>query len=213
MEKDSYQITFESWDKLARAYQDKFMDLTMYDDSYGFFLSHLTNVNSKILELGCGPGNISRYLLKCRPDLFLCGMDISPSMIELAQENVPNAKFIVGDCRDLTVFKERFDAVVAGFVLPYLSENDAEKLLKQVGEKLNNDGVFYISCVEGEASESGFVTGSTGHTMYFYYYSEFFLVQLLQKNGFEILKIMREQWPDKPMEEHAHLIFIAKKLH
>ena len=34
---DKYQQTFETWNKIATIYQDKFMDLKLYDESYDFF--------------------------------------------------------------------------------------------------------------------------------------------------------------------------------
>ena len=32
--KDKYTETFETWDKVAKLYQDLFMDLNLYDDTY-----------------------------------------------------------------------------------------------------------------------------------------------------------------------------------
>jgi ubiquinone/menaquinone biosynthesis C-methylase UbiE len=188
------------------------MDLNMYDASYDFLLSHLEDSRGKILELGCGPGNISRYLLKQKPDLKLTGLDISPAMIELAQTNNPGGTFLLGDCRNLSIFKESFDGVVAGFVLPYLSKIDSEKMIEQISRKLSSNGLFYLSFVEGEENESGYMTGSTGDAVYFYYYKEQPLVLVLKSFGFEILNVMREQWPDKPVDEHPHVMIIARKI-
>ena len=53
---DSYSETFKTWDKVASLYQDKFMNLDLYNDTYDFFCSSLPKPNSKILEIGCEPG-------------------------------------------------------------------------------------------------------------------------------------------------------------
>ena len=53
---DKYKITFETWDKVAAAYQDKFMDLNLYDDTYDIFCCYISKLNPGILEIGCGPG-------------------------------------------------------------------------------------------------------------------------------------------------------------
>lgn len=58
-----YKETFETWNKGASMYQDKFMDLDLYNENYDFFCDSLNKPNSKILEIGCGPGNITKYIL------------------------------------------------------------------------------------------------------------------------------------------------------
>ena len=46
----------------------------------------LYNPNSKIWEIGCGPGNITKYILSKLPDLNIFGIDIAPNRIELAKK-------------------------------------------------------------------------------------------------------------------------------
>lgn len=82
---DKYLETFETWNNVAKLYENKFMDLDLYNDTYEKFCEILLKKNSKILEIGCGPGNITKYLLAKRPDFDILGTDISPNMIELAK--------------------------------------------------------------------------------------------------------------------------------
>ena len=82
---DTYKETFDTWNKVAKLYQEKFMDLDLYDDTYDTFCAELPIENATILEIGCGPGNITKYLLNKRPDFRIEGIDISPNMIELAK--------------------------------------------------------------------------------------------------------------------------------
>ena len=89
---DNYQETFETWNKLASLYQDKFMDLELYNESYDAFCNSIAKENANILEIGCGPGNITKYLLLKRPNYQIYGIDVAPNMIELARQNNPTAK-------------------------------------------------------------------------------------------------------------------------
>ncbi len=123
---DNYQETFETWNKLASLYQDKFMDLELYNESYDAFCNSIAKDNAKILEIGCGPGNITKYLLSKRPNYQIYGIDVAPNMIELARENNPTARFDVMDCRNISEINQDFDGIVCGFCLPYLSEGDGE---------------------------------------------------------------------------------------
>jgi SAM-dependent methyltransferase len=76
---DAYQTTFETWDKLAELYYEKFSAIRIYDETYNHFCSLLTKQHSTVLEIGCGPGNVTRYLLDHRPDLQITGSGHCPN--------------------------------------------------------------------------------------------------------------------------------------
>ena len=102
--------TLESWNKVADLYNEKFTDLQLYNHTYDLFIEHLPYGYSKILDIACGPGNISKYLLSKEPNLQILGIDVSPNMLSLAKINNPSAQFILMDCRDnlwlwITLFK------------------------------------------------------------------------------------------------------------
>src|SRR5690554_497573 len=116
---DNYQETFNTWNKVAKTYEDKFMDLDLYNDTYDVFLDLISKKNASILEIGCGPANISKYLLTKNPDLRIKGIDISENMVKLARKNNPSAEFEVMDIREIHAINEKFDAIVCRFCIPY----------------------------------------------------------------------------------------------
>lgn len=65
---DRSQNNVLGWDQLAQKYQDRFKDLTMSNDSYDLFCDLIPKNNPSIFEIGCGPGNITKYLQTKRPD-------------------------------------------------------------------------------------------------------------------------------------------------
>jgi trans-aconitate methyltransferase len=89
---DRYKETFETWNKVASLYQDKFMNLDLYNETYDFICNSMVKDKSRLLEIGCGPGNISKYLLNKRPDYTIFGIDVAPNMVELATKNNPTAR-------------------------------------------------------------------------------------------------------------------------
>lgn len=207
---DRYKETFETWNQIAGLYEEKFMNLSLYNETYDFF-SDLLEDENKVFEIGCGPGNITKYLLSKKPNLKITGIDVAPKMIELARINNPSANFEVMDTRKLNELKEKFDAIMCGFCLPYLSESDCSKLIKDSNQILHKNGILYLSFVEGNASKSGFISGSTGNRTYFYYHSLEEIKNQLFKNHFEILKSFEVQYP-KNDEFEIHTIIIAKKI-
>ena len=44
------------------------MDLDLYDDTYDTFCGEVNIENAAILEIGGGPGNITKYLINKRSD-------------------------------------------------------------------------------------------------------------------------------------------------
>jgi ubiquinone/menaquinone biosynthesis C-methylase UbiE len=205
---DKYKITFETWNKIAPLYEEKFMSLNLYDETYDFFCDLLTD-NQKVFEIGCGPGNITRYLLSKKPNLKITGSDIAPKMIELAQVNNPSADFKIIDARKLDQLDEKFDAIMCGFCLPYLSESDGLKLIKDASQILNKNGILYISFVQGDSSKSGYISGSSGDRTYFYYHNLEFLTANLRENNFEIIKLFEIGY-SKVDDIELHTILIAK---
>ena len=85
---NEYEETFQTWNKIADLYQEKFMNLEIYYDTYKKFCDLVEIENAAILEIGCGPGNITKQMLSIRPDLEILGIDYAPKMIELASKNV-----------------------------------------------------------------------------------------------------------------------------
>ncbi len=76
-----------------------------------------------VMELGCGTGAFSQYILKESPLLCLTACDISPACIKLAAQRLgdhKNAKFVVFDVLSEVSQKGMFDAVICNSVLHHL---------------------------------------------------------------------------------------------
>ncbi|MBF8456617.1 methyltransferase domain-containing protein [Kaistella sp. G5-32] len=208
---DKYNETFETWNKIALQYEEKFMDMNLYNDTYDLICTSLPEPNSKILEIGCGPGNITKYLLSKRPDFDIFGIDIASNMIELAKKNNPKANFKVMDCREIDQLKTKFDAIVCGFCLPYLSQTDSVKLIFDCSNLLNKSGLIYLSFVEGNPSRSDFQTSGSGHRSYFYYHEFENLKDILLENKFDEIQTFKVNYKKSEHETEIHTIVIAKK--
>jgi SAM-dependent methyltransferase len=208
---DSYEETFHTWNKVALLYQEKFMDLNLYDKTYDFFCDALTSHHTKLLEVGCGPGNITKYLLLKRPDFKIDAIDVAPNMITLAKQNNPTVNFWVMDIRNMDSLIEKYDAIVNGFCLPYLSESDAEKFISDSATSLKDKGLLYLSFVEGNTDNSGYQVGNSGDRTYFYYHTLEYLENIFLKNGFERIFFERIAYKKLDGSSELHSVIILKK--
>lgn len=204
--------TIKTWDKLAQKYEEKFMDVTLYDGSYDLFCEAVSNDKASILEIGCGPGNITKYLLNKNPSYKILATDVAPNMIQLAQKNNPTAEFRVLDARYINQIGRKFDAVICGFGMPYLSKEECIQLIKDSEALLNKDGVLYFSVIENDYSKSESQTSSDGqHTMFVYYHEADYLQKAVSACGLETLSLLRIKYPKPNNIMDTHLIFIVRK--
>ncbi len=203
--------TVAIFDKYANLYQDKYMDTSLYHTSFDLFCDHIPQAGARLLELACGPGNITRYLLHKRPDLQITGTDLAPQMLELARVNNPPATFRLMDCRDIGKLSEQFDALMCGFALPYLSREEVLALIADATRILEPGGILYLSTMEDDYSKSGLRTSSTGDSVYVYFHEASFLAKALGDNGFQVLSLHHQPFPAD--ETITDLIIIAQQQH
>jgi ubiquinone/menaquinone biosynthesis C-methylase UbiE len=204
------QKAVDLFNKLADSYQQRFFSVEMYSESLLQFLTYLKE-GASVLDVACGPGNISHFLLTRRPDLKLLGIDLAPNMIQLARINNPTADFAVHDAMEIDQLDSNFDAVIIGFLFPYLSIDQVESFLQKVYQKLPENGIVYLSTMEDLYENSRLKASSTGEQLMMHYYESGFLVQLLEQIGFQILSKKVQPYPVSETETDTDLILIAKK--
>ena len=207
---DKYKETFNTWNNVAYMYHDKFMDLDLYNDTYDYICNSVTIQKAKLLEIGCGPGNITKYLLRQRPDFKIFGIDIAPNMIELAKRNNPTANFAVMDCRQILCLDKKYDGIIGGFCLPYLSQTESNELIANSYDLLNDNGLLYLSFVEGDPDKSDYKVGSGGR-VYFNFHNLNNLKTKLIMTKFDDIKTFRVKYKTSETEFEIHLILTAKK--
>ena len=206
--------TAKVFGKYAKVYEDKFMDVSIFHDTYDNFLEYLPRVDSAILDIGCGPGNITKYLLDNFPKLNILGVDIADEMLLLATENNPSANFKLMDCNSIHTISSSFDGIIIGFCLPYLSKEEVNTFIRNAYQLLNTNGVLYISTMEGPYEDSKYVGPSSGddESIYTYYYQEEYLKSLLHNNRFNILETFRKkQQTENNNLEATDIVLIAQK--
>ena len=208
---DHCAISAGAFHRVADRYRDKFMDLTLYDDSYRKFCELLKQGRARVLDAACGPGNVSRYLMAQRPDLDLLGVDLAPRMVELAVRQFPSARFAVYDCRHMADLQQRFDGIICAFGLPYLSPREATAFIDSAAEALDPGGVLYLSTMLGNTEDSGFERCSTGDQVYINYHNENHITRSLERRGFALVDRSLMPSPSAATKRTTDLIVISKK--
>jgi cyclopropane fatty-acyl-phospholipid synthase-like methyltransferase len=209
---DNNLHTVNVYNEHVKDYVNKFMDLDLYRDPFDHLLQ-LLPAGARILELGCGPGNVVKYLRSKRSDLDISGIDLAPEMIREARKQNPGSKFEVMDIREADQINENFDAVIAAFCLPYLSEKHVPAFFKTCSKLCRSNGLFYLSCMEGPRERSGFEkTSFTGDKeMYISYYKRTEIEVWLKEHKFDIEAFYAKDYHEPDGSVTIDLLYIARK--
>lgn len=208
---DKNAVAVAIFNKLAKEYQQKYMDVGLYHTSLDFFCNSILKENPQVLEVACGPGNISQYLLNKRPDFQLLGTDLAPNMVTLAGINNPGAEFQVMDCRDIGKLPQQYDAIVCGFGFPYLSKEETTDWIKEASGLLSAEGLLYISTMEDDYSRSGYQKGSSGDEIFMHYHQSDYLTAALKENHCTIVFTDRVITQYSDTHQVTDLVLIARK--
>jgi SAM-dependent methyltransferase len=228
--------TLQTWNELAQMYHDKFMTMTMYNDTYDAFLTNLnTSIEAsykdgvKILDIGCGPGVTAKYLLShSNRSIRVTGIDTSPNMIALAQQNFPDHRWMVMDCRHILtkdgsqpwiqtentnsdMIQTYFHGIMIGFCIPYLTDKEVENLFSDTFQLLYPHGVVYVSFVPGLTKKSEFKANKAGQRVYFQYHEEERIAMLLTNQSFTNIQRFYVEFPRPENQIEIHCIMIAMK--
>ncbi len=94
-------------------------------DVVGRYIAPLCSSPRRILDLGCGPGNITGKLAEFYPQAEVIGVDLSAERIGFAKEanhKLTNCQFETGDATKLRFAEGHFDLVFSRFMVEYFAD-------------------------------------------------------------------------------------------
>lgn len=206
MKKDWIQQNIKAWNELSEQYAEQFMEPGVFKESYDALVNLLIE-NGSVLEIACGPGNIYSYISSMRPDLDFLLSDSSENMIGQVVSRFPHVATQVLTTREIDTLEQRFDAIVAGFVLPYIDIIEIQKLMRDVQTILRKDGVFYFSYILGNGEQ---IDKRREFEMKQYRYSKAEIWTLIDNSQWKIEVDLTVEDPDRS-DEFYHILILRKK--
>ena len=102
---------------------------------------------SKILDVGCGGGELVINLAKKKFDAY--GIDFAHSMIKRAKleakkHKIPEEKFFEGSIFNYK-FSNKYDMITSNGFIEYISEKELEQFFTISKKMLNKNGIFIIN--------------------------------------------------------------------
>lgn len=179
-------VSVATFDKLADRYAEKYFHSDIYDQYLQRFVKGIDSLGASVIDVACGPGNVSAFLAKVRPDLKLVGVDLAEGMVKQARLRVPSGQFLVKDCRHIGELEQVFDASAFAFGLSYLTDEDAKRFFASLNTILTESAVLYLSTITGEPRWSGFETSGSGDSVYLEYRSVNDVVSIVEGAGYRV---------------------------
>jgi SAM-dependent methyltransferase len=136
----------ESYSQIAKEYAEKIFDELAYkpkDREILDLFSQLVGENAVVYDLGCGPGQISKYLKSKR--LIPIGIDISSGMIEHASRLNPDLEFKLGNMTTLLFPNDSAAGITAFYSLIHISKKTLPLVFEEVKRVLAPGGIFLFS--------------------------------------------------------------------
>lgn len=190
------------FDKYSEQYSEKYMDQTLYEPCISRLRDVVNTEKPVILDIGCGPANLTKAVIRIFPESDITGIDCSKNMLAITRQNIPAGNFINLDCRSLDIITGTYDLILAGFLLPYLDKNDALELFQNVSRLLKENGTYFLSnIVNLENLQVSSVSNNDNEKLLTYFYSLDDILNFAYKSGLELLfhkKINNPEYSDQP---------------
>ena len=156
-----------------------------------------SDMGTRVLDAGCGPGLFAKRLIEKKKDIDYYGIDISEEQIKNAKRINPSHadRFVCGDWQNLPFEDEFFDTII--FIETVGYTRDFVGLLKECHRCLKPGGTIFtkhpgiLSCLNSEnrliqastvlATEYGYASDSLGMLPYV---DEF--VKIVKENNFSV---------------------------
>jgi len=205
---DKTTLTIDAYNKNFFGYTDKFMNYSPYEIHVMDFAGLLED-DFKVLDIGCGPGNVAKQLCIVKR-LEITGIDLSSEMLKIARVNVPDGIFHLKDSRKASFPPDYFDAVVLSFSIVHLDDEEANAVLANSVKWLRRGGYLYLSFMEGK--QPGFETTSfSTQPLYFNYFQEIKIKELLKANGIDCFRSKRQDYLELNGSNTTDVFLFGKK--
>ncbi len=165
----------------------------------------------RVLDLGCGPGQIGRYLRDQGVDAF--GIDLSPGMVELARQTHPGMEFQQGDMRALPLPDNALAGIAAFYSIIHIRRADVTTVLEELRRVLQPGGVLLLSFHRGEEVRHLEELWEQPVQLDFVFFQRDEMLSYLQAAGFLIDEVVeREPYPEVEAQTQRVYVFAHKPI-
>lgn len=204
--------TQTSYDQVAAEYAEKFkdeMDDKPFDRDCLDRLAREVGNLGPICDLGCGPGQIARYLH--RQGAQTLGVDLSPCMIAEAQRLNPDIPFHQGDMLALPDAENSWGGIAAFYCIIHIPREQVVDALREMKRVLKPGGVLLLTFHIGQEVKHIEEWWEKPVNLDFAFYLPAEMETWLKEAGFELEEtLVREPNPEVEVATRRAYVFARK---
>lgn len=129
-------------DEYAKVFGDE-LDRKPFDRELLDAFAERMREQGPVLEIGCGPGQVARYLHQ--RGVQISGLDLSLRMVEIARRRNPDIPFSTGDMAWLELEDAALAGVVAFYSLIHIPRASVLDLLRELRRVVRGGGVLFVA--------------------------------------------------------------------
>ena len=136
----------DSYDQIVEEYTERnFHELDHKPKDRELLDRLVAEVNSlgPICDMGCGPGEVARYLKDRGADAL--GVDLSPKMVEKARQLSPDIRFSVGDMMHLEEADNTWGGIAAFYSIIHIPRDSVVDALRELKRVLKPGGLLLLA--------------------------------------------------------------------
>lgn len=179
------EATIELYSKYSTQFDEKIGKLENYNQTYTDFIVTAKR-KTNLLDLACGPGNVSSFIKGIIPEIEITCVDLSSEMLDLAQQKIGNAKFYQADILNLDIPEKKYDLICCAFGLPYIKKTELDKFVREVTRFAEKETSVYISCMKGNAMGNEMMSFAENQTLLVQRYKKEDIIDCFLKYGFSL---------------------------
>jgi SAM-dependent methyltransferase len=142
-----------------------------------------------VLDAGCGPGHVGRYLQGLGRDVT--GVDLSGRMVEVARERNPGMAFHVGDLRSLPFETASFAGTIAFYSIIHLKAEELPAAFAEMARVLVPEGFLLLAFHVGDEVRRVEELWGVKTCLDFVFFEPETVAAALAEGGFRIVETIR----------------------
>jgi SAM-dependent methyltransferase len=204
--------TQKSYDQVAAEYAEKFkdeMDDKPFDRDCLDRLAREVGDLGPICDMGCGPGQIARYLH--RKGIPTLGVDLSERMVVEAQRLNPNIEFHQGNMLSLPDDDNSWGGIAAFYCIIHIPREKIVDALREMKRVLRPGGILLLTFHIGEEVKHLDEWWEKPVILDFAFYQPGEMEYWLREAGYELMEtLVREPNPEVEVATRRAYLFARK---
>jgi SAM-dependent methyltransferase len=183
--------SFPAYDAVAEEYADKFfheLQHKPFDRQLLDRFADMVRERGPVCDLGCGPGQIARYLHERGVNAF--GVDLSPAMVAVAQRLNPCIHFEQGDMQAIRAEDGAWGGIAAFYSIIHIPPGEVVSTLRELWRVLSPGGLLLLAFHIGHEVIHLDEWWNKPVSLDFYFFSLDEMADYLRQADFEIDEIL-----------------------